>query len=192
MKIIIYIIVLSIKIIHATDIQSDVENILKSEFPQNATMHHQKFIIPGELKVTAEKQVHQKFFKDYMHFWKICQDDSIYGYAILDNTYGKSLPITFLVIINPAGKIRRVDIIRYREPYGGAVGGRSWLDQFSGKSFKDNFQIERGIDSITGATISAKSVTKAVHKILLVLEPLISNSSFKCKKNHSKIKSAAK
>ncbi len=181
-----------INFINAADIETDVEDILTSEFGSNIRIYHEKFDIPVELKTQAEKQVQQKFFKNYIHIWLICQGDSIAGIAILDNTYGKSLPITFLLIIHPTGRIHRIDIIRYREPYGGAIGSRRWLDQFIGKSAKDNFEIDREIDSISGATISVQSVTRAVHKLLVMIDPLLSNDAFICRKEHRQTNSNAK
>ena len=143
MKNIILILFFTFNLIKAEGIQSDVEEILLSEFPSHSAMTMQKFDLPSDLKTQTEKQVRQKFFKDYVYLWKICQGDSIVGYAILDNTYGKSLPITFLVIFLPTGEIRRIDIIRYREPYGGAIVSRRWLDQFTGKSINDEFKVDK-------------------------------------------------
>ena len=192
MKLSIWFILFWINFINAADIQTDVEDILTSEFGSNIKIYHEKFNIPVELKTQAEKQVQQKFFKNYIHIWSICQEDSIAGIAILDNTYGKSLPITFLVIIHPSGKIQRVDIIRYREPYGGAIGSRRWLDQFIGKSANENFEIDGEIDSISGATISVQSVTKAIHKLLIIIDPHVSNDTIVCKQKPHQVKSNAK
>jgi len=114
------------------------------------------------------------------------------GFAVLDNTYGKSLPITFLVVFSPAAEILRVDIIRYREPYGGAIGSRRWLDQFIGKSSGEEFKVDRDIDSISGATISVNSVARGVQKLTLVMEHIISEKLFNCPASHLPIKSAAK
>jgi Na+-translocating ferredoxin:NAD+ oxidoreductase RnfG subunit len=185
-------ILIGINIISAADIRSDVEDIIKTEFISNFEVSLEKYDIPGEVKASVETQVNQKFFKDYIYVWRICQGDSIAGIAILDNTYGKSLPITFLVIIHPTGKIRRIDIIRYREPYGGAIGSRRWLDQFIGKSANDNFKIDEEIDSISGATISVQSVTKAIHKLLIMIDPHLLNDTIACKQNHHQVKSKAK
>jgi hypothetical protein len=192
MKLSIWFIFFWINFINAADIQSDVEDILISEFGSNIRIHHEKLEIPIKLKLQAENIVQQKFYKEYIHIWKICQGDSIAGLAILDNTYGKSLPITFLAISRPNSIIRRVDILRYREPYGGAISSRRWLDQFIGKSADDNFEIDREIDSISGATISVQSVTKAVHKLLIIIDPLLSNDTFVCEQEHPQVKSNAK
>jgi Na+-translocating ferredoxin:NAD+ oxidoreductase RnfG subunit len=188
----IWIILIGVNFIKAGDIQSDVEDIISSEFISTYAISLHKYELPDDLKSQTEKQVQQKFFKDYVYLWKICQGDSIAGYAILDNTYGKSLPITFLVIFSPTGEIRKVEIIRYREPYGGAVGSRRWLDQFIGKSSENDFKVDRDIDTISGATISVNSVTRAVQKLALIVNQLITKENFKCNQEHHTVGSKAK
>jgi Na+-translocating ferredoxin:NAD+ oxidoreductase RnfG subunit len=189
---VIWIILIGVNFIKAGDIQSDVEDILKSEFTSNYKMSLEKYELPEDLKSQTERHVKQKFFKNYIYLWKICQRDSTAGYAILDNTYGKSLPITFLVIFSSNGEIQKVDIIRYREPYGGAIGSRRWLDQFIGKSGESDFKVDRDIDTISGATISVNSVTRAVHKLAVIVEQLISKDSFRCDQVHHSVESTAK
>ncbi len=192
MKISILLILVGISVGKAADIQSDVEEILKSEFTSNYEISLHKQELPDELKSQTEKQVQQKFLKSYVYIWKICRQDSLKGFAVLDNTYGKSLPITFLVVFSPAAEILRVDIIRYREPYGGAIGSRRWLDQFIGKSSGEEFKVGRDIDSISGATISVNSVARGVQKLTLVMEHIISEKLLNCPTSHLPIKSAAK
>jgi len=176
----------------ANDIKSDVEEIINAEFSTNCELSLNKYSIPDESRRQTENQVQQKFFNNYVYIWKICTQDSLKGYAVLDNTYGKSLPITFLVIFSPGGKIIRVDVIRYREPYGGAIASRNWLNQFIGKISNDYFRVNKEIDSISGATISVNSVTRGVQKLSLLIENIISNKTFNCSVVHQHAESNPK
>jgi len=178
MKICILLVLSGLITSYATDIKTDVEEIINSEFTSHCELTLHKYSLPDELKTKTENQVRQKFFDTYVYVWKICQQDSLQGFAVLDNTYGKSQPITFLAIYSPTGKIIRVDIIRYREPYGGAISSRRWLNQFSGKSGHDKFKVDKDIDSISGATISVNSVTRGVYKLSLLMESIISKKVF--------------
>ena len=192
MKISILLVLLGFIVIKAADIQSDVEDIIKSEFCSNCDLSLHKYLLPDDLKTQTENQVRQKFFDGYVYIWKICEQDSLKGFGVLDNTYGKSLPITFLVIFSSDGGIIQVDIIRYREPYGGAIGSRNWLNQFKGKSGSDGFKIDKNIDSITGATISVSSVTRGVYKLTLMMEHIISENVFSCSRKPGPVESIAK
>jgi Na+-translocating ferredoxin:NAD+ oxidoreductase RnfG subunit len=60
----------------------------------------------------------------------------------------------------------------YREDHGGEVGSKRWLNQFSGKSKADNLIYQKDIAAISGATISAKSMTNEINKLLKTVQIL--------------------
>jgi Na+-translocating ferredoxin:NAD+ oxidoreductase RnfG subunit len=79
---------------------------------------------------------------------------------------GKDQPITFLVAIDSASVLKDVDILVYREPYGGEVAYDSWRRQFRGKTAAAPLIVDRDIKSISGATISSHAVTEGVRRTL--------------------------
>ena len=54
----------------------------------------------------------------------------------------------------------------YRESHGGEVGSKRWLKQFIGVSSKKYLEYQDDIVGISGATISVKSMTNEVNKLL--------------------------
>ena len=88
------------------------------------------------------------------------------------NILGKAMPITFLVSVEIDGRIINSEVIKYREAYGGEVGNKNWLAQFTHFSETSNFKLGKNIDGISGATISVNSLTKGIQKIA-ILFPLI-------------------
>ena len=54
----------------------------------------------------------------------------------------------------------------YREDYGAEIGSKRWLKQFIGKKTGKNLKYERDIIAISGATISAHSMTVAINNLL--------------------------
>ena len=85
------------------------------------------------------------------------------------------MPITFLVIFDDSGKIILTDIVKYREPYGGAVQNENWTAQFKKKDSNSGYKVGTDIDGITGATISVKSVSKGIYKLSLLYNELKEN-----------------
>jgi uncharacterized protein with FMN-binding domain len=79
---------------------------------------------------------------------------------------GKHLYIDYAVALDPAGRIHRVDILQYRESYGGEIRQASWLAQFIGKTSASPLRIDTDIRNISGATLSSHHVTEGVKKIL--------------------------
>lgn len=92
--------------------------------------------------------------------------DSLLGFATVREVRGKDQPITFLVAIDPAGRVLDVDILVYREPYGGEVAYSSWRRQFRGHTAADSVRIGKPIRNISGATISTHAVTLGVRTAL--------------------------
>jgi len=64
----------------------------------------------------------------------------------------------------------------YREDYGGEIGSKRWLKQFIGKKPSDKLRYEEDIIAISGATISANSMTNAMNQFLQNLEILQTNN----------------
>ncbi len=92
------------------------------------------------------------------------------GYGLLDNVKGKSQPITFLTVIDTSGDVVDVNILIYRESHGGEVQNESFRKQFRGMNAKSKIEIGKDIKSISGATISSRSVANGVKKIMRVFE----------------------
>lgn len=88
------------------------------------------------------------------------------GMFVLDHVIGKHLYIDYVVSIDPGGHIRRVDILQYRESYGGEVRSPSWLAQFVGKTSGSLLKVGSDIRNISGATLSSMHVTEGVKRIL--------------------------
>lgn len=96
----------------------------------------------------------------------------IAGYAMVDNARGKSQPITYVLMVDPTISVMDLEILVYREPYGGEVSNESFRRQFRGKRSRDNVRIGSGIRNISGATISSNAVTNGTRRLLATLQVL--------------------
>ncbi|AFH49498.1 Hypothetical protein IALB_1791 [Ignavibacterium album JCM 16511] len=155
------------------DIKENIAQALHNCFGNNIRTEYEKLRIENKLRNEIEKKAGQKFFSEEIYFYKIFDENKIKGYALLDNVYGKSLPITFMVMFDLNGKILCSDIIKYREPYGGAVQSKEWNSQFKGKDAQSEFFVGKDVSSISGATISVNSVTKGIKKLTLLIKSLL-------------------
>jgi Na+-translocating ferredoxin:NAD+ oxidoreductase RnfG subunit len=97
---------------------------------------------------------------------RVRRGDSLLGFAVVRNVIGKDQPITFLTAVDPSGACRDVDVLVYREPYGGEVAYEAWRKQFRGKTGASPLEVDRDIRSISGATISVHAVTEGVRRAL--------------------------
>ena len=104
--------------------------------------------------------------------WRAEAGGRVVGFFIFDRVIGKHLYIDYSVALDPSGRIRQVDILQYRESYGGEIRSPSWLAQFVGKTAASPLQVGSDIRNISGATLSSHHVTEGVKRIMAIANRL--------------------
>jgi hypothetical protein len=100
--------------------------------------------------------------------WRVETGGRAIGFFIFDRVIGKHLYIDYSVALDTGGRIRQIDILAYRESYGGEIRSPSWLAQFVGKSSASPLQVGNDIRNISGATLSSHHVTEGVKRIMSI------------------------
>src|SRR5579863_8142098 len=67
------------------------------------------------------------------------------GWFLVDAVIGKHDLITYAVALDSEGKLRQLEILEYRETYGGEVRNPRWRAQFTGKHHGDAVQLGEDI-----------------------------------------------
>lgn len=67
----------------------------------------------------------------------------------------------FMVLLDYDNEVKLVEVLIYRENYGGEIGSKRWLKQFIGMTEPKNF-----VDAISGATISVNSIKHSINKLV--------------------------
>lgn len=88
------------------------------------------------------------------------------GWFIADEVVGKHDFIPIALAINADGSVKSVEILEYREAYGGDVKNPKWLAQFIGKKNGSSLSLTDDIQNISGATLSSKHITDGVRRLL--------------------------
>jgi hypothetical protein len=104
--------------------------------------------------------------------WRAEAGSRVIGFFIFDRVIGKHLYIDYSVALDPSGRIRQVDILQYRESYGGEIRSPSWLAQFVGKTSGSALQVGNDIRNISGATLSSHHVTEGIKRIMTIADRL--------------------
>lgn len=106
--------------------------------------------------------------------WRVVDGDRPLGWFFVDEVIGKHEFITYGAGIDAEGRVIGIDVLEYRETYGGEVQEESWRRQFDGKSLgTDQLRLGKDVHGIAGATLSARNITDGVRKLLLVREFLL-------------------
>jgi len=106
------------------------------------------------------------------NFFEIKKDDLLIGYVYISKAASKTDQFDYMVLLDKELIIMKTKVLAYRENYGGEIGSKRWLKQFEGKSFNNDMEYGNNIVAISGATISARSMTNAVNNLLQSLKIL--------------------
>ena len=152
--------VLSLTTIHAfNSINKQVDKEIKSAFEIENYVTELK-IIDSELK----SELSSDFWNN--NFYEIKNEQELVGYAYIGEGFGKTDNFEYLLLFDVNLIIVKSKVLKYREDYGGEIGSKRWLKQFIGKSSKDKLLYGENIAAISGATLSVKSMTNSVNKVL--------------------------
>jgi hypothetical protein len=92
-------------------------------------------------------------------------DGAVRGWAYLDTHRVRTLPETVMVVLDADGMVRRVEVVTFREPLE-YMPRRGWYEQYEGQILNDDLALKRDIRPVTGATLTARSTTEAVRRVL--------------------------
>ncbi len=106
------------------------------------------------------------------NLFEIMSGKDFLGYAYISKAPSKTDEFDYLVILDENLIVLKAKVLIYREDYGGEIGSKRWLKQFIGKTQNDELRYGDNIVAISGATISVRSMTKAMNDLLKSLKIL--------------------
>jgi len=119
---------------------------------------------PLEVDASLNSMLPTKITTD--NFYQVFDGTNLLGYAFVDKAPSKTAQFDYLVIFDTELKVIHSKVLVYREEYGGEIGSKRWLQQFMGMTGDDRVSHETNIDGIAGATISVRSMTNSMDKLL--------------------------
>lgn len=93
------------------------------------------------------------------------------GYAYFDAHRVRTLDEVLMVVVSPEATVSRVEVLRFGEPREYLPPER-WLDLFTGRELDDRLSTKGEIVNLTGATLTARAVTRAVRRVLALHETI--------------------
>ena len=138
----------------------------------------QKAIFPGKsftaapVKLTAaqRKAIEQasgvRVLKDEQPVWRVGAG----GWFIVDEVVGKHEFITYAVGLNSDGSVKQIEIMDYRETYGGQIRDQKWRGQFVGKNSGSTLKLDSDIKDVSGATLSCRYITDGGKRLVAFYE----------------------
>jgi len=89
---------------------------------------------------------------------------------LVDEVLGKHEFITWALGVNADGSVRQIEILEYRETYGGEIRNAKWRAQFNGKKHGAALKLDDDVKNIAGATLSCRHIADGVKRLLATYE----------------------
>lgn len=144
---------------------------LSTEQAQQAIFPGKQFsAFPLQLSEVQRKQIESqskvRLTSKAPKIWKV----SAGGWLIIDQVIGKHEFITYALGLTNKGAICGLEIMDYRESYGGQVREPQWRAQFFGKTSAAPLLLDHDIRNISGATLSSRHLTDGVRRDLALYD----------------------
>jgi Na+-translocating ferredoxin:NAD+ oxidoreductase RnfG subunit len=155
---------------------------LTAEQAQRILFPEAKQFVSQPVELTSEQRNQIKALSGVRQRWETqrvwrAEGDAgaLLGWFIVDEVIGKHEFITYAAALSPDARVIGIEIMSYRETYGGQVRDAQWRKHFNGKSLADAFKLDQDIPNITGATLSCRNITDGVKRLLALQRVVLSH-----------------
>jgi FMN-binding domain len=127
-------------------------------------------LAPVKLTSVQRRSIEQassaRVLRDEQLVWRVSGG----GWFIVDEVVGKHEFITYAAGLTADGSVKQIEIMDYRETYGGQIRDQKWRSQFVGKTNRSTLKLDNDIKNISGATLSCRHITDGVKRLLAFYE----------------------
>lgn len=99
------------------------------------------------------------------HYVARDRNGRLLGVAYFDSHRVRTVGEVLMVVVSPDGRTRSIEVLKFAEPPEYRAPD-AWLQQFAGKPLTPALTLKRDIVNMTGATLTAEAVTRAVRRVL--------------------------
>jgi Na+-translocating ferredoxin:NAD+ oxidoreductase RnfG subunit len=148
-----------------------VDEAVKLAFPDCEIAKRTAFLTPEQVR-RARELSQGEVPSALLTYYVATRGGQPAGTAYFDTHRVRTLPETLMVVIDPQGRVGRIEVISFREPEEYMPRG-AWYEQFRGKALGPDLQLKRDIRPVTGATLTARATTDAVRRVLALHRALV-------------------
>jgi H+/Na+-translocating ferredoxin:NAD+ oxidoreductase subunit G len=146
------------------------ERALTVMFPKSTRIRKETLNLTPEQKQAVETRIGWKFPEQSFDVYIGETGAVVDGYAIVQNTIGKHKPMTYMVGIDASGHVIACELMVFRESRGSEVGTKRFNYQYEGKTVLDPVRINKDIINISGATMSVRSMSAGIKRVLVLVD----------------------
>ena len=130
---------------------------MRESYGVNAKISKKNVLLTKDKFANVQKNARVKLDTKIYRIFTAKSDEGILGYGVLVNKKVRSKNAVVLYFINN-GILNGIEIVAFNEP-AEYIPTKKWSSQFQGRPTDKTLQLNRDIPSISGATLSARTVT---------------------------------
>jgi Na+-translocating ferredoxin:NAD+ oxidoreductase RnfG subunit len=142
-------------------------------FGENAQVETLSLFPDDQQMATIQQDAKVKLDSGLFTFYVGKDKDKILGYAAIETNTVRTKPETLMIVLTPEGEVRNVYTLAFHEPPEYMPPER-WFDQFNKRPLAD-MDFSKGIQGISGATLSTRTAVNSVRKVMAVYLAMIKN-----------------
>ncbi len=146
------------------------EEAVKTVLPKSKQIRKEMIRLTATQKEQIEQRIGWKFPEEEFELYIGQTGDKLDGYAMIHNTIGKYKHMTYMVGVDPTGACTDVELLVFRDAKGSEVGKKRFNAQYDGKTVSDPIRINKDIINISGATMSVRSMSAGVKRVLVLID----------------------
>lgn len=146
------------------------EDAVKIMLPKSERIRREVIRLSREKKEVIEQRIGWKFPEESFELYIGETADKVDGFTMVHNTIGKHKHMTYMVGVDNRGACTDVELLVFREAKGSEVGRKRFNAQYEGKTVSDPIRINNDIINISGATMSVRSMSAGVKRVLVLID----------------------
>jgi hypothetical protein len=154
------------------DVYYSQKEALALAFPSSDRIERRSFILTNTKVSAIERLARSPLHSKIVTFHFGWERDQLLGYALIDVHTVRTLPEALMIVLNPNGGVDAVHLLAFHEPTEYQPSKR-WYKQFADRQLGPTLQLNRGIDAVSGATLSARATTESVRRVLALYQVLL-------------------
>lgn len=142
------------------------QEALRLVFPGCEIERQTVYLTPEQMAEAAELAGEEMSHPVVRPYRALC-DGEPGGTAYFDTHRVRTLPETLMVAVDAAGRLKRVEVLVFREPPD-YLPRDAWYRLFDGKALSKDLRLKRDIPVVAGATLTSRATEGAVRRALAI------------------------
>ena len=158
------------------------EEMFELAFPDAERVVATDFFLTADQRALVEERARTRLDSDLVTVYVGHREGEVIGYAFVDTHVVRTLPETFLIVLDAAGRVADTHVLAFYEPLEYLPSER-WLAQLDRKRLTDDLRVGGEIVAITGSTLSSRAVVGGVRRALALYEVLLAKCASSSQEN---------